>query len=520
MAILVHARKKGEQTDFRLYDSTDKRYLTPSDSFVGAFDALTALLEETEAPVIQEERSMLRAMVGHAAGAGTSSRRMEPERTLDSEWTNDTGGSWKFERPADGFGRSELMKLHIRVGLLESFRDLVETEWIRRLENEAPESARQIIEETGVLSTLAMERWTWICFPKDGRCPEGNRHSKLGYRNVKGLRLILSNLRAAWKGDVYVEELTNEGPGSAIVRVRFCVLQRALFYWSRVDNRQCFRYIPRPRRQRRSGNMISETHQMMTAIVACMAAGQIHWDYHRTPGTKTKPDGSPVTDADTKAERRMRSIILTKWPNDGFLGEESGLTPGTSNCQWVVDPLDGTIQYVAGMDDYGTLIARTDGQGIELGIVMQTATRTYWAAERGRGAWKGIAYQSDFPDKREPLRVDARSIPTGIENAIVCFGHLSRMDGAGMDIGMLASKFRTHLPVPRFRMFTLVAEGKLDVVIARLERDWDLLANQIVVEEAGGTVILLPLKHGRWVVAARSKGLAEQTVAAINESIY
>ncbi|MEI6511040.1 MAG: hypothetical protein WCO25_03275 [Candidatus Uhrbacteria bacterium] len=224
MAILVHARKVGEQTDFRLYDSTDKRYLTPPDSFVGAFGALIALFEETEIAPTVEANLMLRAMVGHASGNGTSSRRAEPERSLDSGWANDNHGSWKFERPADAFGPSTLMKFHICVGLLESLRDLVESKWMRRLDDEAPESARLILEETGVLSTLAKDRWAWIRFPKDGRCPEGDRHKELGYRNVKGLRLILNDLRAAWRGDVFIEELTNEGPGSAIVRVRFCVL--------------------------------------------------------------------------------------------------------------------------------------------------------------------------------------------------------------------------------------------------------------------------------------------------------
>ena len=224
MAILVHAWKTGEQTEFRLYDTVDKRYLTPPDSFVGTFDALTALLEETEIAPTQGAKSLLRVMVGHAAENGTSSRHMERERTLNSEWTNDTNGGWKFERPADAFDHSALMKFHISVGLLESLRDLVEAKWIRRLENEAPGSARLILEETGVLSTLAKERWAWIRFPKDGQCPEGNRHSKLGYRNVEGLQLILSDLREAWKGDIFVEELNNEGPGSDIVRVRFCVL--------------------------------------------------------------------------------------------------------------------------------------------------------------------------------------------------------------------------------------------------------------------------------------------------------
>jgi len=223
MAILVHARKTGEHTDFRLYDSTDRRYLTPPDSLVGAFDALTALLMETEIAPTHEAQLMLQAMVGRAAEDGTSSRRMERERTLDSDWVNDTHGSWKFERPADRFGRSEMMKLHIRVGLLESFRDLAETSWIRQLESDAPRCARLILQHNEIVQRLARERFTWRRLPKDGRDVDGE-HPPLGYRGVKELQVILGALRKAWRGNVFIDELTDDGPRSDIVRVRFCVL--------------------------------------------------------------------------------------------------------------------------------------------------------------------------------------------------------------------------------------------------------------------------------------------------------
>lgn len=264
--------------------------------------------------------------------------------------------------------------------------------------------------------------------------------------------------------------------------------------------------------------MLEESQQMMTAIAACIAAGQIHRAHETSMETTMKPDGSPVTVADVEAEKRMREIIFTALPEDGFAGEESEPTPGTSNSMWVADPLDGTLQYVAGIEGYGPLLARTDADGIELGVVFDSKSVTFWRAERGKGASRSVVY--DYGILERKIRVDVSPIPRRIADSIVCFGHLSRMDGAGMDIGMLVSAYKTHLPVSRFRMFTLVAEGQLDVVVARLEHDWDLFANQIVVEEAGGTVILLPLKNGRWVVAARSKELAEQTVAAIEESIY
>ncbi len=265
---------------------------------------------------------------------------------------------------------------------------------------------------------------------------------------------------------------------------------------------------------------MTERDPRKTALTACLAAKYVHMDHRLRPGTRTKTDGSPVTMADRAAETQMRAAIAILWPNDGFLGEETGHTPGTSGATWVADPLDGTIQYAAGMDDYGTLLARTDAKGIELGVIMHSPSDTFWMAERGQGSWKSSGHIDGLIDWRKPIRVDNQPVHDEIKDSVVCFGHLHRMDAAGMDVAMLVSKFKTHLPVPRFRMFMLVAEGKLDVVVARLEYDWDLFANQIVVEEAGGTVILLPLQNGRWVVAARSRALAEQTVVAINESIY
>ncbi len=255
-----------------------------------------------------------------------------------------------------------------------------------------------------------------------------------------------------------------------------------------------------------------------TAIDACCAAADAHDEFRNDQAATTKPDGSPVTTADVEAEKRMRSVIFAQWPEDGFLGEENGYTPGTSGFTWVADPLDGTIQYTIGIDDFGTLLALMDSDGtIVLGAVMHSPSRTIWLTERGSGELLR-ARDDEYETLHSP--VNSRPVAPSIADAIVCFGHLSRMDDAGMDIGMVVSRFKTHLPVARFQMFMLVAEGKLDVVVARLEHDWDLFANQLIVEEAGGTVILLPLKNGRWVVAARSKELAEQTVAAIRESIY
>ncbi len=223
MAILVHAWKTGKQTKFRLFDTVDERYLTPSDSLTGTVDTLTRLLMETGIFAIPEAPWFLRAMVAQSKEDGTSSRRMEPNRTLDTGWTRDHIGEFKFGRPATVVGRSEVMLLHVRAGLLESFRIETEARWIDRLTKSAPQSARPILEAHQILSQLVEKHWTWQRFPKNGRYVEDQEVS-LGYQNVRKLRKILTDLRAAWTNEVFIDKLTGDGPGSDTVRVRFCVL--------------------------------------------------------------------------------------------------------------------------------------------------------------------------------------------------------------------------------------------------------------------------------------------------------
>ncbi|MEI6511041.1 MAG: inositol monophosphatase family protein [Candidatus Uhrbacteria bacterium] len=262
------------------------------------------------------------------------------------------------------------------------------------------------------------------------------------------------------------------------------------------------------------------TRAMTTALSACVAARAIHLKYLDSHEVIVKKDGSPVTVADREAEAAMRAIILDVFENDGIIGEEGGETRGSSGRDWIVDPLDGTIQYVRGMSDFGTLLCRVDDQGIELGVVMHTASDTFWMAERGRGTWKAVGLSERIP-KGPPtaVRVDARPVPDRFQDAVTCFGHPNRLADAGICINRLMKSFPTQLTVPRFQAFTLVAEGKLDIFVARLVNDWDLLANQIIVEQARGTVISFDLANGRHVVAARSRELAEETVAEIMRSI-
>ncbi|TPG41363.1 histidinol-phosphatase [Sphingomonas koreensis] len=115
------------------------------------------------------------------------------------------------------------------------------------------------------------------------------------------------------------------------------------------------------------------------------AAGVAIRPYFRADhGLETKPDQSPVTLADRAAERAMRDLIRTERPDDGIIGEEFGIHEGTSDRDWVLDPIDGTRAFISGRPIFGTLIALMIEGWPMLGVIDQPILRERWLGEVGR----------------------------------------------------------------------------------------------------------------------------------------
>src|SRR6516165_4856298 len=125
------------------------------------------------------------------------------------------------------------------------------------------------------------------------------------------------------------------------------------------------------------------------AIAAAQQAGQLALGHFDTGITiEWKQDHSPVTLADKGAEALLRSLLLGKFPQDGFLGEESGDTPGSSGYRWIIDPIDGTRSFVRGVPIWGTLVG-LDYKGESLaGAVSVPAMGLIYRALRGEGAFR------------------------------------------------------------------------------------------------------------------------------------
>jgi histidinol-phosphatase len=182
---------------------------------------------------------------------------------------------------------------------------------------------------------------------------------------------------------------------------------------------------------------------------------------------ETKPDLTPVTEADRAVEEALRERLAQERPDDGILGEEHGELGADGTRRWIVDPIDGTRNYSRGVPVWATLIAlEQDGQ-VRLGVVSAPALGHRWWAERGAGA---------FADG-EPIHVSAVG---RVEDAVLCFA-------LEQELPPLAHRCWHPRAYGDFWAHMLVAEGAVDGAIDAVGVSvWDLAAVQPIVEEAGG----------------------------------
>jgi histidinol-phosphatase len=181
---------------------------------------------------------------------------------------------------------------------------------------------------------------------------------------------------------------------------------------------------------------------------------------------ETKPDLTPVTEADRGVEAELRRLLAAERPGDAILGEEEG-TSGGGPRRWILDPIDGTRNYARGVPVWATLLALEDDGVVRLGVVSAPALDRRWWAERGQGAFAG----------GERLAV---SSVARVEDAVLSFAY---EDGVP-DLALRAWHVRG---LGDFWAHMLVAEGAVDgAVDASGVREWDLASVQVIVEEAGG----------------------------------
>jgi histidinol-phosphatase len=218
------------------------------------------------------------------------------------------------------------------------------------------------------------------------------------------------------------------------------------------------------------------------ALVLADAADAVTLPRYRAEDlvVETKPDATPVTEADRSAEQAIRSRLADARPGDAVVGEEYGEASGSAR-RWIVDPIDGTANYMRGVPVWATLIALQDGDEVTVGVVSAPALGRRWWAARGAGAFVA----EDGAARERPLRVsavrelaDAQLSFAGIEDWI----ELGRAEAV---LALARRCWRTR-SFGDFWAYMLVAEGALDIALDPVVSVWDLAAPLVIVEEAGG----------------------------------
>jgi len=196
---------------------------------------------------------------------------------------------------------------------------------------------------------------------------------------------------------------------------------------------------------------------------------------------ETKPDRSPVTEADLAVERAIRDALARERPDDGILGEEYG-TEGDTARQWIIDPIDGTANYLRGVPVWGTLISLAIDGVPRVGVVSSPALGRRWWAVTGGGAWTTDAPGAD----PRPIRVSGVA---DLEHASLSFQSIAQWDEAGYLDRLIALTRRVWRDRAYGDMWSymLLAEGLLDAVGEFGVKTYDLAALIPIVEEAGGT---------------------------------
>lgn len=241
--------------------------------------------------------------------------------------------------------------------------------------------------------------------------------------------------------------------------------------------------------------------ELSVAIEAAKAAGEISRRYFRGNfRVTTKEDLTPVTQADIECEEAIREIILSRFPDHGFFGEETGRTRADADNLWLVDPIDGTKAFVRQYPFFSTQIALMRKGEIVLGVSAGTMFDELAWAERGKGAWLNgerlAVSKIDAPDRSAYSVGNLKSLANseGWTRLAEFVGVSDRIRGYG-----------------DFYQYHLLASGKIEAVIESDVNILDIGALSIIVAEAGGVFTDMN---------GRTPGLDTKSVLAANPALH
>lgn len=229
---------------------------------------------------------------------------------------------------------------------------------------------------------------------------------------------------------------------------------------------------------------------MQLACDGARRAGKLLVDRFRAPArgvdTKTSPTDL-VSDADRESERLLLDLITSKRPDDAVLGEEGGGRKGTSGITWVLDPLDGTVNYLFGIPVWSVSVAVRDEDGTFVAVVHDPNREETFTAMRDRGAWlDGV-----------PIAVSRQS---DVSQALVATGFSYEADVRAVQAEVVARLLPRVRDVRRAGSaaldFCSVACGRIDAYYESWLEAWDRAAGELIAREAGAAVSDLPPPKG------------------------
>jgi myo-inositol-1(or 4)-monophosphatase len=237
---------------------------------------------------------------------------------------------------------------------------------------------------------------------------------------------------------------------------------------------------------------------------AARAAGEVLMSYfgRAVQGLASKSSPTdPVSDADREAERVIRELLAAERPDDGLVGEEgSRIDAPASGRHWIVDPLDGTVNFLYGLRTWAVSIALEDADGLAVGVIFNPADAECFRAVRGEGAALNGS----------PIHVTSA---TGLDRAMVATGFSYEADRRADQAGVVTRLLPQIRDLRRGGAAALdlayVAAGRLDAFYERGLKRWDEAAGRLLVEEAGGVVEDLPGEPAGLVAASSTELLGE-----------
>ena len=226
----------------------------------------------------------------------------------------------------------------------------------------------------------------------------------------------------------------------------------------------------------RFGGCSSVDPVLHAAVTAAHAAGDIALRYFKTNLTvELKADRTPVTRADRECEAHIIDVLHTHFPDHGFLGEELGEQPGNTSARWIIDPIDGTKNFIRGIPFFATLIALEEDGEITAGVMYAPALDDLLYAQKGQGTFangKQVSV-SEVAQLQEAMLIhgglnDLKARPCW-QPFLRLIDATARQRGFGDALG-----------------HSLVAKGLAEVALEPEIKPWDVAATKILIAEAGG----------------------------------